>query len=77
MYLCRIAGYAATNNKLDIRPIYSVAYNSDWIYSTNETMLSGYWKPVPGQNWISVNVMFSQLQAHPVTISPIGRLHRK
>ena len=77
VYLCRIAGYAATNNKLDIRPIYSVSYNADWIYSTNENMLSGYWKPSPGQNWVSVNVIFSQLQAHPVTVSPIGKIYRK
>ncbi len=77
MYLCRIASFSATNNKIDIRPIYSVADNSDWIYSTNETMLSGYWKPISGHNWISVNVMFSLLNAHPVTVSPIGIVHRK
>lgn len=77
MYLCRIAGYAATNNKLDIRPTNSISYCADWIYSTNETMLSSYWKPSPGQNWISVNVLFSQLQAHPITVSPIGKICRK
>ncbi len=77
LYLCRIAGYAATSNKLDIRPIHAVTYCADWIYSTNETMLTGYWKPTPGQNWISVNVLFSQLQAHPVTVSPIGKVFRK
>lgn len=77
MHLCRIAGYAATSNKLDIRPIHSVSYCADWIYSTNENMLVGYWKPTPSQNWISVNVLFSQLQAHPVTVSPIGRIFRK
>ena len=77
MHLCRIAGYAATNNKLDIRPIHSVSYCADWIYSTNENMLVGYWKPTPSQNWISVNVLFSQLQAHPVTVSPIGHIFRK
>ncbi len=77
MYLCRIAGYAATNNKLDIRPIHAVSYCADWIYSTNDTMLTEYWKPSPGQNWVSVNVIFSQLKAHPVTVSPIGRVFRK
>ena len=77
MYLCRIAGYAATNNKLDIRPIHSVSYCADWIYSTNENMLTGYWKPTPGQNWISVNVLFGQLKARPITVSPIGRIFRK
>ncbi len=77
LYLCRIAGYAATSNKLDIRPIHAVTYCADWIYSTNEAMLSGYWKPTPSQNWISVNVIFSQLQAHVVNVSPIGKVYRK
>ncbi len=76
-YLCRIAGYAATNNKLDIRPIYAVSYCADWIFSTNEYMLSGYWKPSPGQNWVSVNVLFEKLSAKPVSISPIGKVFRK
>ena len=77
MYLCRIAGYAATNNKLDIRPIHAVSYCADWIFSTNEKMLTGYWKPSSGQNWVSVNVLFEKLQAHIITVSPIGRVFRK
>ncbi len=78
MHLCRIAGYAATSNKLDIRPIYSVSYNADWLFSTNEIMLdNGYWKPSPGQNWVSVNVLFGINQAQLVTVSPIGRVNHK
>lgn len=77
MYLCRIAGYSATQNKIDIRPIYAVNNSADWIYSTNEDMLSGYWKPISGQNFVSVNVFFSQLSAKLVSVSPIGRVFRK
>ncbi|EID84762.1 CRISPR-associated protein Cas9/Csn1, subtype II/NMEMI [Treponema sp. JC4] len=77
MYFCRIAGYAATNNKLDIRPVYAVSYCADWINSTNETMLTGYWKPTPTQNWVSVNVLFDKQKARLVTVSPIGRVFRK
>jgi len=77
MYLCRIAGYSATQNKIDIRPIYAVNNSADWIYSTNENMLTGYWKPIAGQYYISVNAFFSQFQAHPVTVSPIGHVFRK
>lgn len=75
--ISRIAGYAATNNKLDVRPIYAVSYNSDWIYSTNENMLISGWKPSPGQNWISVNVLFGDKKAQPITVSPIGKIFRK
>ena len=77
MYLCRIAGYSATSNRIDIRPVNSVSYCADWIYSTNETMLTGYWKPSTGQNWVSINILFSQLQAHSITVSPIGKICRK
>ncbi len=77
MYLCRIAGYSATQNKLDIRPVYAVNNSADWIYSTNENMLIGYWKPIAGQNYVSVNSLFFQLQAHPITVSPIGKVYRK
>lgn len=77
MYLCRIAGYSATQNKIDIRPVYAVNNSADWIYSTNEDMLTGYWKPIEGHIFVSVNSFFSQLLAHPVTVSPIGRVFRK
>ena len=76
-YLCRIAGLNESSKRFDIRPVYAVSDCADWIYSTNENMLIGYWKPQKGQNFISVNVLFSQLHAHPVTVSPIGRVFRK
>lgn len=77
MYLCRIAGYSATQNKIDIRPIYAVNTAADWIYSTNEKMLTGYWKPIDGHYFISVNTFFSQLNGYPITVSPIGHVFRK
>lgn len=76
-YLCRIAGYAATQNRIDIRPIFSVSDCRDWICSTNENMLTAYWKPQKGQNFISVNVLFDKLKARFVTVNPIGRVFRK
>lgn len=77
LYLCRIAGYSATQNKIDIRPIYAVNNSADWIYSTNEEMLTGYWKTIDGHYFVSVNSFFSQHKANPVTVSPIGRIFRK
>lgn len=77
IYLCRIAGYSATQNKIDIRPIYAVTNSADWIYSTNYELLTGYWKPIDGQYYVSVNAFFSQLYARAVTVSPIGRVFRK
>ena len=76
-YKCRITGYAATSNKFDIRPIYAVSSCADWIIATNEAVLEPCWKPVPTQNWISVNVLFGEKSAQPITVNPIGRVFRK
>ncbi len=76
-YKCRVAGYAATQNKLDIRPIYAVNDSFDWIISTNDYQLEPCWKPQKGHNFISVNVLFGEKQAKFITVNPIGRVFRK
>lgn len=76
-YLCRVAGYHANKQCIDIRPIYAASNCKDWIYSTNEKMLTPYWKPSPTKNYISVNVLFGTLKAQAVTVNPIGRVFRK
>ena len=76
-YKCRVAGYSATANCFDIRPIYAVTDCKDWLYSTNETMIENCWKPQSGHNFISVNVLFGERQAHSITVNPIGRVFRK
>ena len=74
---CRIAGFSATQNKLDIRPIYAVNDCADWIYSTNENMLEKGWKVQKGHNFISVNILFGVKNTKPITVNPIGRVFRK
>ena len=54
---CRVAGFSATRNNLDIRPIYSVTDCADWIYATSENMLESGWKIQKGQNFVSVNTL--------------------
>ena len=76
-HLCRIAGFSATQNKIDIRPIYAVSDCKDWIISTNENMLESCWKEIKGQNYVSVNVLFGKCNARSVTVNPIGRVFRK
>jgi len=76
-YKARIAGYAATNNKLDIRPINSVQYCADWLISTSDIMTESCWKHSTGHNWISVNVLFGEKQARFITVNPIGKVFRK
>lgn len=77
MYLCRITGYSATQNKVTIAPIYAVTNCEDWILSTCDNMLNGYWKPISGQIAREITVLFDKLHAHKVTVSPLGRVFRK
>ena len=75
-YKCRVAGFSATQNKLDIRPVYAVTDCNDWIIATNENQLEHCWKPQKGQNFISVNALFGEKQARFITVNPIGRVFR-
>ena len=75
-YLCRIAGYAATSNKLDYRPICSVTNCADWLISTADVMTEPCWKMQKTQNWISVNILFGIKNARFVTVNPIGRIFK-
>ena len=86
-YKCRVAGYAATSNKFDIRPIFAVTDCKDWMIATQEEMTESCWikkdkksqeiKFQEGQNFISVNVLFGEKQARRITVNPIGRVFRK
>ena len=76
-YKCRIAGFSATQNKLDIRPVYAVTDCNDWIIATNENQLENCWKPQKGNNFVSVNVLFGEKQARFITVNPIGKVFRK
>lgn len=76
-FKCRVAGYSATKNKFDIRPMYAVTDCKDWLISTNDAMTEPCWKEQEGQNFISVNVLFGEKQARPITVNPIGMVFRK
>lgn len=72
----RVAGYDTNANKLDIRPIFTVQYIKPWQIATNEAVLEKGWKPQPGHNFVSINVLFGSLSAGHITVSPIGRVFR-
>ncbi len=76
-YKARIAGYSASNNKIDYRPIYSSSDCKDWIISTADDMSEECWKEISRQNYISVNKLFGEKDARLITVNPIGRVFRK
>jgi CRISPR-associated endonuclease Csn1 len=73
----KIAGYSATKNALDIRPIYATNDAQSWIIATSEQALEKGWKPQKGQNFVSVNVLFGDYTAYKITVSPIGEVSRR
>lgn len=77
IHKCRIAGYSASQNKLDIRPIYAVTDSADWICSTNEKQLEKGWKIQKGHYFVSINVLFGVQKAELITVNPIGKVFRK
>lgn len=72
----RVAGYSATNNGIDIRPIYATNSVKDWLVSTNNSLLEKGWKPIDGQYFIAINVLFGQLSTRKITVNPIGKVFR-
>ena len=76
-YKCRVAGYAATGNKFDIRPIFTATDCADWLVATNDAMTESCWKRQKGQNFISVNVLFGEKSARLISVNPIGKVFRK
>ncbi|MGI5173135.1 type II CRISPR RNA-guided endonuclease Cas9 [Treponema sp. OMZ 840] len=72
----RIASFSATQNKLDIRPIYAAKDIESWVYATNENLLEKDWGTNAGQNFISINVLFGTRAARKITVSPTGKVFR-
>ncbi len=73
----RIAGYSATRNLLDVRPIYATGFIKDWQIATSQNCLEPGWRSADGQNFLSVNILFGALSARKITVNPIGRVFRK
>jgi len=77
----RVAGFSATDNKLDLQPIYSSDNCEEWLKSTASTMTDFFWKPKKGQYYLSVNSLFQQSSKgdsiSKVSIAIDGRIRRR
>lgn len=72
-----VAGYSATQNKLDIRPVCAANDTASWVIATTAHMQEPGWKPQSGHYYVSINKMFGELAARKITVSPIGQVFRK
>lgn len=71
----KIASYSATQNKLDIRPIFATNSIQDWVIATNENVLEKGWDAKKtGQNFVAVNILFGEKSARKITVTPIGKV---
>jgi CRISPR-associated endonuclease Csn1 len=73
--LCRIAGFSATNNKIDIRPLYASDSIAAWMENTNTNLTSLFWpRDCKKQNFKSINQLFTKYRIKMVNITVDGRL---
>ena len=73
--LCRIAGFATTRNKIDIRPLYASDTIAIWKKDTNINLCSDFWpSDIDGQNFKSINVLFNEYKIKLVKITVDGRI---
>jgi len=72
---CRIAGFSATQNKVDIRPLYASDTIATWKKDTNINLTSAFWpSDIEGQYYKSINVLFNEYEIKLVKITVDGRL---
>jgi CRISPR-associated endonuclease Csn1 len=73
--LCRVAGYATTQNSIDIRPIYASETIAAWFKDTNTSLTSSFWpRDCKSQNFRSINMLFNEYLVKLVKITVDGRL---
>jgi CRISPR-associated endonuclease Csn1 len=70
-----IAGYSATQNKVDIQPLSAAGSIAEWAKNTNKQFVSRFWpEECKGQNFKSINSLFSEFIVKPVKITVDGRI---
>ncbi len=72
-----VAGYATTQNKIDLQPLLASGSTAEWIKSTNVNLIDPYWKPKEGQNHVSINTLFAEGPVSIPAISPLGKVKRR
>lgn len=72
----RVTGFDTSKNRIDIQSIYAVESLRSWHINTEDTLLEPEWSLADGHNYISINVLFGELGAYRMTVSPIGRISR-
>jgi len=72
---CRVAGFATTRNKIDIRPLYASDSIAEWKKNTNIRLTSDYWpSDIEGQYFKSINVIFTEFEVKLIKITVDGRV---
>ncbi len=72
----RVAGFSATNNKLDLRPMYAARDCKKWLKETNKKLTNGFWKPNPGHYFLSINALWSNNVIKKKRVSVDGHFSR-
>jgi hypothetical protein len=55
----RVSTFSATQNKLDLQPIYASSDIKSWLQSTRKEFCGSFWRPIETtQNFVSINALF-------------------
>lgn len=79
-YYAICAGFATTRNKIDLQPLFCAKSIGSWIYETNSDIINDYsrwFDKADGQNFISINALFSDNKVVVVKVSPDGRIEHQ
>jgi CRISPR-associated endonuclease Csn1 len=71
---CRIAGFSATDDRIDIQPIYASDTIADWIENTHINLTSAFWPSSnKGHYYKKINALFNDYEIKQVKITVDGR----
>jgi CRISPR-associated endonuclease Csn1 len=73
--LCRVAGYSASDDRIDIQPLYASDSIFAWKKDTNINLCSDFWPSNnKGHYYKTINVLFNEYKIKLVKITVDGRL---
>lgn len=75
--LATVRGFSTSNNKIDLRPVYAADSVKGWVDDTNPQLVEWRLRVSPGQNYESINRIYTVFRVTLIAVSPDGRVLRR
>ena len=69
----RIGSFATTTGRIDIRALNSTHYMKSWFENTNPNLVDNFFIAAKGQNWMSINTLWTKYSIRKISITVDGR----